>query len=228
MKRHFKIFASAHGSIDDMLDAFKSKLNEFDEGIEMSTDVEVGKNCNCGQEDCPECNPEYIKSSSNQATMYRNYEEFVDTCYPEYNIEQEDMDEEILAVENEIRNWKEDPSNCPTYWRDDYEEPIVQLGDDDFYFVNLRSMGQHLEARLTPVDALYDDYGAAFGLPIESCNSVMSGTTCQYRIEDSYGAPQAGVDVKEFETYEDLEDYLEANPDVQDRMAEGYAIIKEC
>lgn len=49
-----------------------------------------------------------------------------------------------------------------------------------------------------------------------------------YKLEDTYGAPQAGVDVEYFATYEDLENYLEENPDVEDRIYEGYAIIKEC
>lgn len=63
---------------------------------------------------------------------------------------------------------------------------------------------------------------------VDSCDNIMSGTDCKYVIEDTYGAPQAGVDVKEFATYEELEEYLDNNPDVQDRMDEGYAIIKEC
>lgn len=48
-----------------------------------------------------------------------------------------------------------------------------------------------------------------------------------YCIEDTYGAPQAGVDCQKFETYNDLELYLEAHPDVADRIHEGYATIKE-
>lgn len=49
-----------------------------------------------------------------------------------------------------------------------------------------------------------------------------------YKIEDTFGAPQAGVDVQYFETWADLEDYLEDNPDVEDRISEGYARISEC
>ena len=232
--KKFKVYAATHGSVQDLQDAIAQRIAELggdiemSEDIEMSTDIEAGEGCNCGQENCPECNPDYIQASSGPAKMYRNYEEFVDTCYPEYNVEQEDMDEEIFAVEDEIRKWGEDPAHCPTFWRDDYEEPIVQLGDDSFYFVNIRGVGQHLEARLTPVADLYDDYGTEFGLPIEGCDAIMTGTECKYVVEDTYGAPQAGVDVKEFATYEDLEEYLEANPDVQERMSEGYALIKEC
>ena len=51
--------------------------------------------------------------------------------------------------------------------------------------------------------------------------------TYAYKLEDTYGAPQAGVDVKYFETYYDLDEYLEENPDVQDRIDEGYALVKE-
>ena len=49
----------------------------------------------------------------------------------------------------------------------------------------------------------------------------------QYAVEDTYGAPQAGVDVKKFQEWYELEEYLDQNPDVEERIEEGYARIVE-
>lgn len=48
-----------------------------------------------------------------------------------------------------------------------------------------------------------------------------------YSIEDTHGTPQAGIEVLDFETWEELQEYLDENPDVQTRIEEGYATIKE-
>ena len=49
----------------------------------------------------------------------------------------------------------------------------------------------------------------------------------QYSIEDTHGTPQAGLEVLDFETWDELQEYLDENPDVQERIEEGYATIKE-
>ena len=190
----------ASGSVNDMIGAMKDKLE--DAGIESS---------------------EAIEASSNAAKKYRNYEQFVDRCYPEFNILEEDMDVEIFAVEHEIKKLGGDPNLCPTYWRSDYDEPIVEV-DGDYYFVTFRGV----EARLTPINE--DIFGELSTYGIEACGDVYSNESisCKYKLEDTYGAPQAGVDIQYFDTYEELEEYIEAHPDVQERMSEGYAQIKEC
>ena len=68
---------------------------------------------------------------------------------------------------------------------------------------------------------------------VEECGEYgddpIFGSPIQYTwaIEDTFGAPQAGVDVQKFETYNDLELYIEEHPEVGDRIHEGYAMIKE-
>ena len=157
MKKSFKVYAASHGSTSDLLNALKGRLFELENGIESSQSSNIDENL------------EEINASTEQqpARQFKNYEEFVDTCYPEYNVDPEDMTAEILAVEDEIRNYGEDPSMCPTFWRDDYEDPIVLLNDDEFYFVAIRGGRYGLEARLTPVWNLYENYGEVFGLPVE-------------------------------------------------------------
>ena len=60
---------------------------------------------------------------------------------------------------------------------------------------------------------------------LAAMNEQMGGW--KYKLEDSYGAPQAGCDIKYFSEWYELEEYLEDNPDVEERISEGYATIKE-
>lgn len=49
----------------------------------------------------------------------------------------------------------------------------------------------------------------------------------KYEIHDTNGTPQAGEDVYRFDEWYEVEDFLDQNPDVQERIDEGYATIAE-
>lgn len=49
----------------------------------------------------------------------------------------------------------------------------------------------------------------------------------KYEIHDTRGIPQAGEDVYQFDEWYEVEDFLDQNPDVQERIDEGYATITE-
>lgn len=49
-----------------------------------------------------------------------------------------------------------------------------------------------------------------------------------FEIQDSYGAPQCGCAVTRFEEWHELEEYVDSNSDVAERIEDGYAIIREC
>lgn len=55
----------------------------------------------------------------------------------------------------------------------------------------------------------------------------MEGIIMAYQIHDSYWAPQCECEVTTFEEFYEMEDYLDANPDVMERIREGYATITE-
>lgn len=65
------------------------------------------------------------------------------------------------------------------------------------------------------------------GNGIDSSSDVEASSGTKYVLEDTYGAPQAGVDTIEFDSIYDVQDYLDENPDVQDRINEGYAGVYE-
>lgn len=165
----------------------------------------------------------------NEAEKFRNYSYFIKSFYPQYeyiedipNYEYPDLYDELDTVEDLLIMEGASPEQVPIYWRDDYDYPIAKIGDKFYYIDWINNNIIQIES---DENSLYE-----LGLPeIEACNNIMSSESdCKYIIEDTYGAPQAGVDVRKFATYEELEEYLESHPDVEERMTEGYAIIKEC
>lgn len=49
-----------------------------------------------------------------------------------------------------------------------------------------------------------------------------------YKLTDTYEAPQCTPEVITFETWLELQDYLDNNPGVLCRIENGYAFITEC
>jgi hypothetical protein len=73
------------------------------------------------------------------------------------------------------------------------------------------------------IDELKDD-----GVDTNASTDVeASAFETHYILEDTYEAPQAGSDVLEFDSYDELINYLDDNPDVMDRINDGYACVKE-
>jgi hypothetical protein len=58
--------------------------------------------------------------------------------------------------------------------------------------------------------------------------NLSTEVTASYELHDSYEAPQAGEEVLTFADWYELQDYLDENPDVEDRINNGYACIVEC
>lgn len=48
-----------------------------------------------------------------------------------------------------------------------------------------------------------------------------------YEIHDCHGLPQCGCEITKLDTWGDVEEYLEANPDVVERIDGMYAVIVE-
>lgn len=48
-----------------------------------------------------------------------------------------------------------------------------------------------------------------------------------YEIIDTHGAPQCGVEITSFETYDDMTEYIDSVDGLYDRLAEGYALLRE-
>lgn len=85
------------------------------------------------------------------------------------------------------------------------------------------STADMIDAFQNRVDELKDS-----GVDANSSTDVeASAFETHYILEDTYEAPQAGSDEIEFDSYDELIDYLDDNPDVMDRISDGYALVKE-
>lgn len=109
------------------------------------------------------------------------------------------------------------------------DELIDYLGNDIVH-VDVEAMFDAIVNRFPDISSLYDvsdedlrDLYKEF----DEQDEFSSDVEYQYQIEDSHGVPQAGMDVVRFETWDDLQEYLDAHPDVMDRISNGYAYIEE-
>ena len=54
-----------------------------------------------------------------------------------------------------------------------------------------------------------------------------SWTAPRYKFSNTHGVPQAGVEVIEFDDYDEFQEYLDENPEIQDDIDNGYARLEE-
>lgn len=58
------------------------------------------------------------------------------------------------------------------------------------------------------------------------CKSTDCGDRLMYKIEDTFGAPQCGLETTTCDTWDEVEAYFE-DEDAMDRLSEGYARVIE-
>ena len=109
------------------------------------------------------------------------------------------------------------------------DELIEYLGNEIVH-VDVEAMFDAIVDRFPGISSLDDvDAEDLFNLyrEFDEQDTSVPETEYQYAIKDSYGSPQAGYDFTKFETWDDLMEYLDENPGVEDRISEGYAYIEE-
>lgn len=83
-----------------------------------------------------------------------------------------------------------------------------------------------IKATTGTVDQMIDAFKTRITeLESEDTVNLSTEVTVGYELHDSYGAPQAGAEITKFDNYRELIEYIESNPDVQDRIDRGYAYI---
>ena len=48
-----------------------------------------------------------------------------------------------------------------------------------------------------------------------------------YEVLDTHGVPQCGCEILRFEEFWEVIEYIDENPDVMERIEDGYATIRE-
>lgn len=93
----------------------------------------------------------------------------------------------------------------------------------NMYYVRVEAEG---EARPEVAEAFMTNKAVASS-GTDPQKAVTAGYQTHYYIDDTYEAPQAGSDRVEFDEWWELEEYLDDNPDVRERIEDGYATIGE-
>lgn len=128
-----KYIKCATGSIEDMLDAFEQRIAELETGVLSNSQL----------------NQTEITAADDlmyeKAERFNNYEDFLN-AYSYFYDSEEDIEAEIWAVDDELYRYNASMSDCPVYWRNDFETPIIEI-DGDYYHVDYRGT----TVRFTPV-----------------------------------------------------------------------------
>lgn len=154
--------------------------------------------------------------------QFLNYQDFmnyyIENVDPEYTEEQ--VAKDIENLDNIIQAMDGIQEECPVFYCEEAGNPVIEINGIRYkidYFEEGLVVTEETEAEDEELDVDSDH-------DFEDDDAMIASS---YRIEDSYGAPQAGVDVKEFDEYYEMQDYLDENPDVMERIEEGYATVVE-
>lgn len=209
MTRIRKYVKATSGTPEKFMSALQGRIDELESGdVMMSEDIMDG---NIMDEEV------IGEDVVEEAQIFDNYADFIN-WYRE-NID-DTMEDEQIAMDTQSLQIALDEydalvDECPVEYSAELELPIITINGEPFVIDYFEEGVQ-----LTP----QSEYEMDEDIVEED---IYEEVTSSYKIEDSYGAPQAGVDVKEFSEYYELEEYLDENPDVADRIAEGYARIVE-
>lgn len=206
MAKVTKYIKANSGSPEKFMSAVQNRIDELQSGdMMMSEDIMDG---NILEEEVigdDEVDGEELVFPDYQSFM-DYYIENVDPDYAPEQVEQDIVDLQEILLDMDVAE-----EECPIYYSEESENPVIEINGER-YLIDYFEEGLAVKPENEEVDEEI----------VEE-----EPVTSSYKIEDSYGAPQAGVDVKEFADYDELEDYLLNNTDVEERISEGYARIVE-
>lgn len=202
MARIKKYVKANSGSPEQFMSAVQNRIDELQSGdMMMSEDIMDGDILEEEVISDDEVDGEELVFPDYQSFM-DYYIENVDPDYAPEQVEQDTVNLQEILLDMDVAE-----EECPIYYAEESENPVIEINGERY---------------------LIDYFEEGLAVKPENEETVEEEpVTSSYKIEDSYGAPQAGVDVKEFSDYDELEDYLLNNPDVEERISEGYARIVE-
>ena len=231
MKRAVK---SSRGTTQDLINALNSRIDDIQDGTVASTEVTA------------------MKSAYNRDSVRSQVEDYLGEYVKDYDVD--GIVDEISDFETEDGSYV---SNIDQIYPDEFQDVVRShernvaacsvKGATDFNENRIADelidyLGDNIVTN--DVEALFDELKETYPA-LQSINDLPQGeldrlvrkydesepeednAEYQYSIEDTHGTPQAGLEVLDFETWDELQEYLDDNPDVQKRIEEGYATIKE-
>ena len=229
-----KVVRGSRGTAQDLINALNNRIDDIKDGTVASTEVTAMKsafNRDAIRSQVEDYLGEYIKDYDVDGIVDEISDfETNDGSYVS-NIDQIDPDE----FQDVVRSHERNVAACSVKGATDFnenrisDELIDYLGDD--------IVTNDVEALFDELKETYPALQSIKDLPQGELDRLVrkydesepeeDSVEYQYSIEDTHGTPQAGLEVLDFETWGELEEYLDENPDVQKRIEEGYATIKE-
>lgn len=230
-----KAVRGSRGTAQDLINALNNRIDDIQDGTVASTEVTAMKstyNRDSIRSQVEDYLGEYVKDYDVNGIVDEISDfETEDGSYVS-DIDQIDSDE----FQDVVRSHERNVAACSVKGATDFnenriaEELIEYLGDN-IGTTDTDMLFDELENTYPALQSIKDLPQGELDRLVKKCNEYEpeeeDNVEYQYSIEDTHGTPQARLEVLDFETWDELQEYLDENPDVQERIEEGYATIKE-
>ena len=229
-----RVVKGSRGTAQDLINALNNKIDDIKDGTVASTKVTAMKstfNRDSVRSQVEDYLGEYVKDYDVDGIVDEISDfETEDGSYVS-NIDQIDPDE----FQDVVRSHERNVAACSVKGATDFNEN--RIADELIDYLGDNIVTNDVEALFDELKETYPALQSIKDLPQGELDRLVrkydesepeeDNVEYQYSIEDTHGTPQAGLEVLDFETWDELEEYLDENPDVQKRIEEGYATIKE-
>lgn len=230
-----RVVKGSRGTAQDLINALNNRIDDIKDGTVASTEVTAMKsayNRDFVRSQVEDYLGEYVKDYDVDGIVDEISDfETEDGSYVS-SIDQIDSDE----FQDVVRSHERNVAACSVKGATDFnenriaEELIDYLGDS-IGTTDIDMLFDELENTYPTLQSIKDLPKGELDRLVSKCDESEpeeeDNVEYQYSIEDTHGLPQAGLEVLDFETWDELQEYLDENPDVQERIQEGYATIKE-
>ena len=228
-----KVIRGSRGTAQDLINALNNRIDDIQDGTVASTEVTAMKstyNRDSIRSQVEDYLGEYAKDFDVDGIVDEISDfETEDGSYVS-NIDQIDTDE----FQDVVRSHERNVAACSVKGATDFNEngiadELINYLGDNIVTNDVESLFDELKQTYPTLQSIKDLPQGELDRLVRKYNEFEpeDNVEYQYSIEDTHGTPQAGMEVLDFETWDELQEYLDENPDVQERIGEGYATIKE-
>ena len=223
----------SRGTAQDFINALNNRIDDIQDGAVASTEVTAMKstyNRDSIRSQVEDYLGEYVKDFDVDGIVDEISDfETEDGSYVS-DIDQIDTDE----FQDVVRSHERNVAACSVKGTTDFNEngiadELINYLGDNIVTNDVESLFDELKQTYPTLQSIKDLPQGELDRLVRKYNEFEpeDNVEYQYSIEDTHGTPQAGMEVLDFETWDELQEYLDENPDVQERIEEGYATIKE-
>ena len=230
-----RVVKGSRGTTQDLINALNNRIDDIQDGTVASTEVTAMKstyNRDAVRSQVEDYLGEYVKDYDVDGIVDEISDfETEDGSYVS-NIDQIDPDE----FQDVVRSHERNVAACSVKGAINFNEnrisdELIDYLGDDIVTNDVESLFDELKETYPALQSVKDLPQGELDRLVRKYDELEpeeeDSVEYQYSIEDTHELPQAGIEVLDFETWDELQEYLDENPDVQKRIQEGYATIKE-